>query len=86
MVEGEYAADVQPSSISSHSPREADPVFLLMIGAEVDGSTTPEAVPVVPEAEVAAGATSEPTEIAGGGAPGWPKKCVTMYCRGRTWK
>jgi hypothetical protein len=41
-----------------------------MIGAEVDGSTIPEAVPVVSEAEVAAGATSEPTEIAGGGAPG----------------
>jgi hypothetical protein len=51
-----------------------DPVFLLMIGAEVDGSTTPEAVPVVPEAEVAAGATSEPTEIAGGGAPGVSKE------------
>jgi hypothetical protein len=45
-------------------------MFLLMIGAEVDGSTTPEVVPVVPEAEVAAGATSEPTEIAGGGASG----------------
>jgi hypothetical protein len=44
-------------------------MFLLMIGAEVDGSTIPEAVPVVPEPEVAAGATSEPTEIAGGGAP-----------------
>jgi hypothetical protein len=41
-----------------------------MIGAEVDGSIIPEAVPVVPEAEVAAGATSEPMEIAGGGAPG----------------
>jgi hypothetical protein len=52
------------------APREADPVFLLMIGAEVDGSTIPEAMPVVPEVEVAAGATSEPTEIAGGGAPG----------------
>jgi hypothetical protein len=45
-------------------------VFLFMIGAEVDGSTIPEAVPVVPEADVAAGATYEPTEIAGGGAPG----------------
>jgi hypothetical protein len=41
-----------------------------MIGAEVDGSTIPEAVPMVLEAEVAAGATSESTEIAGGGAPG----------------
>jgi hypothetical protein len=41
-----------------------------MIGAEVDGSTIPEVVPVVPEPEVATGATSEPTEIADGGAPG----------------
>jgi hypothetical protein len=41
-----------------------------MIGAEVDRSTIPEVVPVVPEVEVSAGATSEPTEIAGGGAPG----------------
>jgi hypothetical protein len=41
-----------------------------MIGAKVDGSTIPEAVPVVLEAEVATGVTSEPTEIASGGAPG----------------
>jgi hypothetical protein len=41
----------------------------MMIGEEVDGSTIPEAVPVVPEAEVTAGVTSELTEIAGGGAP-----------------
>jgi hypothetical protein len=85
MVEGEYAVDAQPTSISRHSPREADPMFLLMIGAEVDGSTIPEAVPVVPEAEVAAGATSEPTEPAEE-PPGWLKKCATTYCRGRTWK
>jgi hypothetical protein len=85
MVEGEYAADAHPSSSSSHSPHEADLVFLLMIGAEVDGSTIPEAMPMVPEAEVAAGATFEPTEIAGGGAPVWPKKCAMTYCRGRTW-
>jgi hypothetical protein len=45
MVEGEYAADAQPSSSSIRSPREADPMFLLMIGVEVDGSTIPEAVP-----------------------------------------
>jgi hypothetical protein len=44
-------------------------MFLLMIGVEVDGSTIPEVVPVVPEPEFAAGATSELTEIAGGGAP-----------------
>jgi hypothetical protein len=41
-----------------------------MIGAEVEGSTIPEAVPVVPETEVTTGATIEPTEIASGVAPG----------------
>jgi hypothetical protein len=41
-----------------------------MIGAEVEGSTIPEAVPVVPEAEVAARATTEPAEIASAVAPG----------------
>jgi hypothetical protein len=41
-----------------------------MIGAEVDGSTIPEDVPMVPEPKVATGTTFEPTEIAGGGAPG----------------
>jgi hypothetical protein len=45
-------------------------MFLLMTGAKVDGCTIPEAVPVVPEAEVATGTISEPTEIAGGVAPG----------------
>jgi hypothetical protein len=45
-------------------------VCLLMIGAEVDGSTIPEDVPMVPEPKVATGTTFEPTEIAGGGAPG----------------
>jgi hypothetical protein len=64
MVEGEYAADAQPSSSSSCSLQETDPVCLLVIGAEVEGSTIPEAVPVVPEAEVAAGATTELAEIA----------------------
>jgi hypothetical protein len=64
MVEGEYAVDAQPSSSSSRSLQETDPVCLLVIGAEVEGSTIPEAVPVVLEAEVAAGATTEPAEIA----------------------
>jgi hypothetical protein len=41
-----------------------------MIGAEVEGSTIPEAVPVVPETEVTTGATIETTEIASGVAPG----------------
>jgi hypothetical protein len=61
MVEGECTTDAHTSSSCSHSPHEADPVFLLMIGAEVEGSTIPEAVPVMPEPEVAAGATFEPT-------------------------
>jgi hypothetical protein len=46
---------------------------LLLTGAEVEESTIPEAVPVegiVPEAEVAAGATIESVEIASGVAPG----------------
>jgi hypothetical protein len=46
IVEGEYAAETQPSSSSSRSPRETDPVCLLLTGAEVEGSTIPEAVPI----------------------------------------
>jgi hypothetical protein len=48
-------------------------VCLLLIGAEVEGNTNPEAVPIegiVLEAEVAAGAATEPVEIASGVAPG----------------
>jgi hypothetical protein len=44
-----------------------------LTGAEVEGSTIPEAVPIegiIPEAEVAAGAATEPAEIASGVAPG----------------
>jgi hypothetical protein len=41
-----------------------------MIGAEVEGSTIPEVVPVLPETEVAAGATTELAEIASRVAPG----------------
>jgi hypothetical protein len=41
-----------------------------MTGVEVEGSTIPEDVPVVPKPEVAAGATTEPAEIASGVAPG----------------
>jgi predicted Rossmann fold nucleotide-binding protein DprA/Smf involved in DNA uptake len=44
-----------------------------LTGAEVEGSTIPEAVPVegiVPEAKVATGAASEPAKIASGVAPG----------------
>jgi hypothetical protein len=67
VVEGEYAAVMRPSLSSSQSPRETDPVCLLLTGAEVEGSTIPEAVPVegvVPETEVATGAATEPAEIA----------------------
>jgi hypothetical protein len=73
MVEGEYTAETQPASSSRRSPWETDPVRLLLIGVEVEGSTIPEAVPVegiVPETEVAAGAATEPVEIASGVAPG----------------
>jgi hypothetical protein len=79
MVEGEYTAETQPSWSSSRSPRESDLLRLLLIGAEVEGSAIPEAVPVegiVPEAEVAAGAATEPAGIASGVAPGWPKRCA----------
>jgi hypothetical protein len=44
-----------------------------LTGAEVEGSTIPEVVPVegeVPETQVAAGAATEPAEITSGGAPG----------------
>jgi hypothetical protein len=45
----------------------------VLTGAEVEGSTIPEAVPVegvVPEAEVATGAATEPVEIAAPGVAG----------------
>jgi hypothetical protein len=70
VVEGEYAAVLRPSSSSSQSPRGTDPAYLVLTGAEVEGSTIPEAVPVesvVPETEVATRAATEPAEIA---APG----------------
>jgi hypothetical protein len=47
-------------------------VCLLLTGAEVEGNTIPEAVPVegvVPEADVATGAATEPTEITSRVAP-----------------
>jgi hypothetical protein len=46
---------------------------LLLTGAEVEGSTIPEAVPVegvMSETQEAAGAATESAEIAGGEAPG----------------
>jgi hypothetical protein len=70
VVEGEYAAVMQPPSSSSQSPQGADPVCLVLTGAEVEGSTIPEAVPVkgvVPVTEVATKAATEPIETA---APG----------------
>jgi hypothetical protein len=73
ILEGKYTAQTQPSSRSSRSPRETNPVCLLLTGAEVEGKTIPEAVPVegvMPETQEAAGAATEPAEIAGGEAPG----------------
>jgi hypothetical protein len=67
VVEGEYAAVMQPSSSSSQSPQGTDPVCLVLTGTEVEGSTIPEAIPVegvVPETEVATEAATEPAEIA----------------------
>jgi Ni,Fe-hydrogenase III small subunit len=60
-----------------------------LIGAEAEGSTIPEAVPVegvVPEIQEAAGATPEPAEVASGGAPAMPKRNATRYCQSQTWK
>jgi hypothetical protein len=47
-------------------------MFRLLTGAEAEGSTIPEVVPiegVVPEIQEAAGAAPEPAEVASGGAP-----------------
>jgi hypothetical protein len=49
-----------------------NPVVFLLTGAEAEGSTIPEAVPVesqAPEARGAAGGTSEPMEVVSGEAP-----------------
>jgi hypothetical protein len=76
IVEGEYTAQTQPSSSSSRSPRETNPTCLLLTGAEVEGTTISEAVPVegvMPETQEAAGAATEPAEMAGGEAPGMAK-------------
>jgi hypothetical protein len=86
VVEGEYAAVMRPSSSSRQSPGGIDPVCLVLTGAKVEGSTIPEAVPVegvVPEVEVATGVATEPTKTA---APGWPKRCMAMHCRRRSWR
>jgi hypothetical protein len=58
-------------------------VCLLMTGAEAEGSTIPEAVPVeglVPETCEAAGAATEPAVVASGGAP------ATSYCQMQAWR
>jgi hypothetical protein len=72
IAEGKYTAQMQPSSRSSRNPWETNPVCLLLTGAEVEGSTIPEAVPiegVMPETQEAAGAATDLAEIAGGEAP-----------------
>jgi hypothetical protein len=71
MVEGEYTTQTQSSS-SSHSPRETNPVYLLLTGAEAEGNTIPDVVPIEGlelETQEAAGAATEPAEVASGGAP-----------------
>jgi hypothetical protein len=73
VVEGGCTAVMQPSSNSSRSPQGTDTVNLVLTGAEVEGSTIPEAGPVegvVPEIEVATRAAMEPAGVAGGVAPG----------------
>jgi hypothetical protein len=85
IVEGEYTAQTQSSSKSSRSPRETNPVCLLMTGAEAEGSAIPEAVPVegfVPETREAAGAATEPAEE----PPRWPKRRATSYCQMQAWR
>jgi hypothetical protein len=70
VVEGEYAAVMQPSSSSNQIPRGTDLVCLVLTGVEVEGSTIPEAVPVegdVPVTEVATGVATEPMETASPG-------------------
>jgi hypothetical protein len=70
VVEGEYTAVMRASSSSNQSPQGTDPMCLVLTGAEVEDSAIPEAVPVegvVPEAEVATEAATEPAEMA---APG----------------
>jgi hypothetical protein len=62
---------------------------LLLTGAEAEGSTMPKVVPVegvVPETHEAAKAATEPVEVAGEGAPGWPKRGATKYCQNQAWK
>jgi hypothetical protein len=52
---------------SSHSPRVLISCGLCLTGAQVEGTAIPEAVQVegvVPEAEITAGATSDPAETA----------------------
>jgi hypothetical protein len=62
---------------------------LLSTGAEAEGSTIPEDVPVeglVPETQEAAKAATEPAEVASQGAPGWPKRSTMKYCQNQAWK
>jgi hypothetical protein len=66
ILEGEYAAVMRPSSSSSQSPQETDPICLVLTGVEVEGSAIPEAVPVegvVPGTEAVTEAATEPAEM-----------------------
>jgi hypothetical protein len=58
-------------------------------GAEVEGSTIPEAVPiegVVPETQEAAKAATEPAEVASVGAPGVAEEKRDEVLPNQAWK
>jgi Ni,Fe-hydrogenase III small subunit len=58
-----------------------------LTGAQAEGSTIPQAVPVegvVPEIQEAAGAAPEPAEVASGGAPAMVKRSAMMYYQSQT--
>jgi hypothetical protein len=59
-------------------------VVVLLIGAEDEGSTIPEAVPVEGQAletQRVAGEAPELMEVASKEAPRWPERNATMYCQ-----
>jgi hypothetical protein len=56
-------------------------MWLVLTGAQIEGTTIPEAVPVeavVPEAEMTAGAASEPTETAAPGEEALPETSMDV--------
>jgi hypothetical protein len=89
IVEGKYIAQTQLSSSSSRSPRKINLMCLLLTGAEVEGRTIPEVVPVegmVSETQEAAGAGTEPAEMASRGAPGVAEEVHDDVLRSQAWR